>query len=419
VKTALSLALILITMLLFWVGMMQTQSESDRINRSILESNSSLALGRDNSRSERSLDVKKIHKEKIEASRRLKRSSLLPKELSTAKVLWRAKHSRKTDGLDPRVILEMHRRVLDGKIFLDRLTAMIEASENAKELLLDPFSSKSLVLENDTLTRSLFSMTIKDFNGSSVLEIVTRAQTPQAAKLLAKLVRRAHMFLPEESPEAHALPIVAGYALRLRRKEAEIEELRRQIQERQSGKPISTVEEISLRAELDQCEKELVEQADVLSDIQDLHEKGASIENLAGLSALSSKGNLADFSTTIKQLKEARNSGKVKNDAFRKELDRKIDLLNQKMETELTQIIASLKNTYADTSKKRDEVRALLVQAAKENLSESKYEHRFKLLEIREKEAEVLRNRYEVSKSKWQEAKSLLVMDNDQTLVRD
>jgi hypothetical protein len=403
VKTSLSFAFILITVLLFWVGMVQTKSESEKINQSILQSNGSLVLRSDNNRPEASLDAGKVYKEKIKASRHFVPSSLLSKEMSTAKV-----------------ILEMHRRVLDGKLFLDRLTTMIGSSDNAKELLLDPFLSKSLKIKHDTLTRSLFSITVKDFNGSTVLEVVTRAKTPRAAKLLGELIRQAHaLILEEESPEAPVFPIVAEYGLDLRRKEAEIEELREQIQQRQSDKPIATVEEISLRAERDQCEKELAEQIDILSSIRYAREKGASIEKLAGLSALSTKGDLADFSIAIKQLREARNSGKVNNDAFRQELDRKINSLNQKMETELTQVITSLKNTCADTAKKRDEVRALLVQAAKENFSESKYEPRFKLLEIRENEVEVLRNRYEVTKSKWQEAKSLLVMDNGQGLARD
>jgi hypothetical protein len=420
VKTSLSFAFILITVLLFWVGMVQTKSESEKINQSILQSNGSLVLRSDNNRPEASLDAGKVYKEKIKASRHFVPSSLLSKEMSTAKVLCRAKQIRKKDGFDPRVILEMHRRVLDGKLFLDRLTTMIGSSDNAKELLLDPFLSKSLKIKHDTLTRSLFSITVKDFNGSTVLEVVTRAKTPRAAKLLGELIRQAHaLILEEESPEAPVFPIVAEYGLDLRRKEAEIEELREQIQQRQSDKPIATVEEISLRAERDQCEKELAEQIDILSSIRYAREKGASIEKLAGLSALSTKGDLADFSIAIKQLREARNSGKVNNDAFRQELDRKINSLNQKMETELTQVITSLKNTCADTAKKRDEVRALLVQAAKENFSESKYEPRFKLLEIRENEVEVLRNRYEVTKSKWQEAKSLLVMDNGQALARD
>jgi len=306
----------------------------------------------------------------------------------------------------------MHRRVLDGKLFLNRLTTIIESNENAKQLLLDPFLSKSMIIKHDTLARSLFSISIKDFNGSTVLEVATRAKTPRAAKLLGELIRQTHvLILEEESPESPVFPIVAEYAFNLRRKEAEIEELRRQIQERQSGRPIATVEEISLRAELDQCEKELAGQVDVLSTIKDSREKGAPIEELLRLPALSTKGDLADFSIAIKQLREARNLVKVNNDAFRKEMDRKINLLNQKMEAELMRVITSLKNTYADTSKKRDDVRALLVQAAKENFSESKYEPRFKLLEIRESEVEVLRNRYEVSKSKWEEAKSLLLMD--------
>lgn len=419
-KTALSFALILITVLLFWFGMVQTKSDSEKTNQSILQSQNSLVLRSDKNRTEASFDVEGVYKEKIKTSKDLEHSSLVQKEMPTAKFVCRAKQISKKGGLNPRVILEMHRRVLEGKLFLNRLTTMIGSSENAKQLLLDPFLGKSMKIKHDTLTRSLFSIIIIDYNGSEVLEVTTRAKTPQAAKLLGELLRRTHaLILKEENPESPILPIVAEYNLKLRRKEAEIEELRRQIQERQSGKPIATVEEISLQAELDQYEKELVGQIDVLSTIQDSREKGASIETLAGLPVLSAKGNLADFSIAITQLREARHSGRVNNDAFRQELDRKIDLLNQKMEAELTQIITTLKSTLTATTKKRDLVRASLVQAAKNNFSESKYEPRFKLLEIRENEAEVLSNRYEVSKSKWEEAKALLVMNDHKALAND
>ena len=139
---------------------MQTKSESEKTNQSIVQSNGSLVLRSENNRSERSLDERKVYKEKIKASKRLKQSSLLTKEMSTAKVLCRVKQIRKKDGLDPRVILEMHRRVLDGNLFLDRLTTMIGSSDNAKELLLDPFLSKSLKIKHNTLIRSLFSITV-------------------------------------------------------------------------------------------------------------------------------------------------------------------------------------------------------------------------------------------------------------------
>ncbi len=400
--------------------MVQTKSNNDQINQNIRQTNISLVLRRENNSSQTSLDARKVYHENIKLDRDLERASLLPKEISSAKFVFRAKEVRKKDGLDPRVILEMHRRVLGGTVFLNRLTTMIGSSDNAKRLLLDPFLSKSMKIKPDTLTRSLFSIRLKEHNGSTVLEIETRAKTPQAAKLLGELMRRTHLLiLEEERPESPVFPIVAEYALNLRKKEIEIEDLRKQIQERQSGKPIATVEEISLRAELDQCEKELAEQIDLLSTIQDFRDKGASIEKLARLPALSEKGDLANYSVTLKQLREARHSGRVNNDAFRQELDRKIDLLNKKMEAELTQVIASLENTFADMKTKRDELRASLVQAAKNNFSESKYEPRFKLLEIREKEAEVLRNRYEVSQAKWEEAKALLIMDDLKALASD
>ncbi|SVE13193.1 uncharacterized protein METZ01_LOCUS466047, partial [marine metagenome] len=48
------MALIVITMLLFWAGMMQTKSESEKTNQSILQSNGSLVLRNDNNRSKAS-----------------------------------------------------------------------------------------------------------------------------------------------------------------------------------------------------------------------------------------------------------------------------------------------------------------------------------------------------------------------------
>ena len=419
-KTALSFAFILITVLLFWAGMVQTKSENEKITQNVRHTSGSLNLGNDNKHSKSSSKEDVIAKKNVYPDKRRTLTHLLRQEMSTAKLLYRAKKTSGEKGITPREALDMHRRVLDGKLFLQHLTQMIESSAKAKKVILGPFSNQSIALKNDALARSLFSIAQKDSNGTEVIEISSRGKTIEAASLLSQLIYRAHVqMLEQEAAQAPLLPALAELAISLQRKKEDVEDLRRQIQQRQSAKPIATVKEISLRAELDQCEKELAEQIDVLSTIQDSREKGASIEKLAGLSALSTKGDLADFSITIKQLREARNSGKVKNDAFRQELDRKINLLNQKMEAELTQVITSLKNTYADTSKKRADVRALLVQATKENFSESKYEPRFKLLEIRENEVEVLRSRYEVSKSKWEEAKSLLVMDNDQALARD
>ena len=130
------------------------------------------------------------------------------------------------------------------------------------------------------------------------------------------------------------------------------------------------------------------------------------------MSALSTKGDLADFSITIKQLREARNSGKVKNDAFRELLDHQIAQAKQKLETELTKVDISLNEAYSETLKRRDEVRARLVTIAKATSSESKSNSRFQLLEKREQEVFILQNRYQSTLSKWEEAKLLLAVDN-------
>ena len=309
----------------------------------------------------------------------------------------------------------MHRRVLDGKPFLQHLTQMIESAANAKKVILGPFSNQSIALENDTLTRSLFSIAQKDSNGSETIEVSSHGKTPEAARLLSQLVSRAHVqMLERESAQTPLLPAVAELAFSLQRKEEEIEELRRQIQQRQSSKPVATVEEISLRAERDQCEKELAEHVDVFTTLKEAREKGVSTEGLATLAILSQKGSLADFSNTIKQLREFRNSPKAKNKAIREELDHQIAQAMQKLETELTKVITSLKEAYSKTSMRRNEVRARLVTIAKATSSESKSDPRFQLLEKRESEVLNLRERYESTLSKWREAKLLVTLDDRQ-----
>ena len=338
---------------------------------------------------------------------------LLRQEMSTAKLLYRAKKKSGHKGVTPREALDMHRRVLDGKLFLQHLTQMIESSANAKKVILGPFSNQPIALGNDALIRSLFTITQKDSNGSEIMEVSSRGKTPEAARLLSQLIYRAHdQILEKESALAPLLPVVAELAFSIQRKEEEIEELRRQIQQRQSARPIATVEEISLRAERDQCEKELAEHVEVLSTLKEAREKGASSESLAALSILSNKGNLADFSDTIKQLREFRNSPKAKNKAIREELDHQIAQAKQKLETELTKVITSLKEAYSETSMRRNEARARLVTIAKATSSESKSNPRFQLLEKREQEVFILQNRYQLTLSKWQEAKLLLAVDN-------
>ena len=387
--------------------MVQTKSENEKIAQSLHQTSRPQNFGNENNRSSPS------YRKDIVTEKRRPVTLLLRQEISTAKLLYRAKKKSGKVSVTPREALDMHRRILDGKLFLQYLTQMIESSANAKKIILEPFSNQSITLGNDALIRSLFSIIQKDSNGSEIMEVSSRGKTPEAARLLSQLIYRAHdQILEKESALAPLLPVVAELAFSIQRKEEEIEELRRQIQQRQSAKPIATVEEISLRAERDQCEKELAEHVEVLSTLKEAREKGASSESLAALSILSNKGNLADFSDTIKQLREFRNSPKAKNKAIREELDHQIAQAKQKLETELTKVITSLKEAYSETSMRRNEARARLVTIAKATSSESKSNPRFQLLEKREQEVFILQNRYQLTLSKWQEAKLLLAVDN-------
>jgi hypothetical protein len=415
VKTALSSAFILITVLLFWFGMVQTKSENEKITQNVRHTSGSLNLGNDNKHSKTSSKEDIIAKKNDYPGKRGTLTHLLRQEMSTAKLLYRAKKTSGEKGVTPREALDMHRRVLDGKLFLQHLTQIIESSANAKKVILGPFSNQSIALGNDALTRSLFSIVLKDSNGSETIEVSSRGKTPEASRLLSQLIYRAHaQMIEQESAETPLLPVLAELASSLKRKEKDIEELRRQIQQRQSAKPVATVEEISLRAERDQCEKELVEHVEVLSVLKEAREKGASSENLASLSILSNKGNLADFSDTIEQLRKFRNSPKAKNKAIREELDHQIAQAMQKLETELTTVITSLKEAYSKTSMRRDEVRSRLVTIAKATSSRSKSNPRFQLLEKREREVLSLQERYELTLPRWQEAKLLVTVDDRQ-----
>ncbi len=395
--------------------MVQTKSKNEKTTQSVRRTGSSLKLGNDNKESKSSSKEGKMAKRNFQPDKTRSLTPLLRREMSTAKLLYRAKKTLGKKGVTPREALDMHRRVLDGKPFLQHLTQMIESAANAKKVILGPFSNQSIALENDTLTRSLFSIAQKDSNGSETIEVSSHGKTPEAARLLSQLVSRAHVqMLERESAQTPLLPAVAELAFSLQRKEEEIEELRRQIQQRQSTKPVATVEEISLRAERDQCEKELAEHVDVFTTLKEAREKGVSTEGLATLAILSQKGSLADFSNTIKQLREFRNSPKAKNKAIREELDHQIAQAMQKLETELTKVITSLKEAYSKTSMRRNEVRARLVTIAKATSSESKSDPRFQLLEKRESEVLNLRERYESTLSKWREAKLLVTLDDRQ-----
>ena len=412
-KTALSFAFILITVLLFWAGMVQTKSENEKITQSVRQTSGSLNISNAENRSNLSSGEDIVTKKNIYPDKRRPLTLLLRQEMSTVKLLYRAKKATGNKGITPQDALDMHRRVLDGKFFLRNLTQKIESTANAEKVILDPFSHQSIALRNDTLTRSLFSITQKDSNGSKAMEVSIRGKTPEAARLLRQLISRTYaQILEEESARDPLLPAVAELTFSIQQKEENIKELRRQIQQRQSAKPIATVEEISLRAERDQCEKELAEYDDARSTLKEAGDKGASDENLAALAILSNKGNLADFSSTIKQLREFRNSPKAKNKAIREELDHQIAQAMKKLSAELAQVRISLNEGYSKTLKRRDEVRAGLVAIVKATSSESKSNPRFQLLEKREQEILILQNQYDFQMARWQDAKVLLVAVN-------
>ena len=198
-KTALSSAFILITVLLFWFGMVQTKSENEKITQNVRHTSGSLNLGNDNKHSKSSSKEDVIAKKNFHPDKRRTLTDLLRQEMSTATLLYRAKKTSGKKGVTPQEALDMHRRVLDGKLFLQHLTQMIEDSAKAKKVILGPFSNQSIALKNDALARSLFSIAQKDYNGTEVIEISSRGKTIEAASLLSQLfypVSYKHLTLP-------------------------------------------------------------------------------------------------------------------------------------------------------------------------------------------------------------------------------
>ena len=214
--------------------MVQTKSENEKITQNVRHTSGSLNLGNDNKHSKSSSKEDIIAKKNDYPGKRGTLTHLLRQEMSTAKLLYRAKKTSGEKGVTPREALDMHRRVLDGKLFLQHLTQIIESSANAKKVILGPFSNQSIALGNDALTRSLFSIVLKDSNGSETIEVSSRGKTPEASRLLSQLIYRAHaQMIEQESAETPLLPVLAELASSLKRKEKDIEELRRQIQQRQ------------------------------------------------------------------------------------------------------------------------------------------------------------------------------------------
>ena len=396
--------------------MARTNSENEYINQAVNDADSSLTGKSQASDSNHSGGV--LESPATLRSDTSTHRSPAPRrgsKLVSGKFVYRAKRAAAGGTLDPREVLQLHQRVLTGELFLNSITETIESSAGAKKMLLAPFSSDSMRVGSKQITSSLFAIALSNpKDGEPVLKVTTRGKSPGTAKLLGNLIRQTYFrMLAEEDPAAPVLPTTAQLATDLRRKEAEIEGLREQIQQKQSAKPVSSVNEITLRAELEQCEAELASDIAALAEIQKARENGASIENLAVLPSLSRKGNLSECITNLEQLRKLRSSTTGSNAAVREEQERQIAQTEHNLEVELLAIVTAIKEHCAKTMTQRNTVRASLVEMAKVASALREDSPRLKLLARREREAEILQNRYDLALSKWQEAKALLAADSE------
>ena len=156
-------------------------------------------------------------------------------------------------------LIDLHLRALRGKTFTERLTKSIESSEAAEKMLLQPFQSESIILGNVQIVQSLFSARISTKEKvSQKLAITVQAGNNTAADLFVALFKRSYLMILEEEMKSKPLvPSLHELTQSMRRKKDEVESLRAQIHKQQAIKPVSSVEEIAIRAELNQCEDEL------------------------------------------------------------------------------------------------------------------------------------------------------------------
>ena len=415
-QAALCVAFILITVLLFWFGLASTNSENNLILDQINKADKSLGKtnGDIESNSSDGLLGAAAQDRPGSSANRFPSPKIRAKTVTQA-LIGRCNLNASDKSFDAREMLEMHQRVLRGELFLTHLTTTIESNPSAKKMLLDPFSSVSLKIGHKQITSSLFAITLSELDkGEPLLVVSVQGKTQTSAKLLRDLFQKAYLeMLEEENSDVPLLTKTADIADAIKHKTLDIDDLREQIQKQETAKPVSSVEEISFRAELDQCESELTEAINVLTTVQKARQKGASFKQLALLPGLSRKGNLAEYVMRLDQLRKLKNSDKGRKASIQDELNRQIAQSEQNLESELLGVITSLKSRCDKNISRRNALRTSLVELAKAKSIKNQENPRFRLLEQREKEVEDLQNRYELAVSKWRFAKESLIFDSE------
>ena len=314
---------------------------------------------------------------------------------------------------DPRDLMNLHLRALRGKTFVEKLTKNIESSQSAEKMLLKPFKAESIILGNVQIVQSLFSPTISSHeDGKLKVSITVQARNETAADLFIALFKRSYLMMLEDERESNPLvPALNELTQSLRRKKEEVESIRAQIHKQQAIKPVSSVEEIAIRAELNQCEDELASSIRQLSDIQEARQNGASTRQMAGLKSLSKNTQLIDYLNNLRQLEKFSNAPSNQTPSVREELKRQIALGEETLQKELLEVITELKKNCDKNLKQRNRLRESLVDIAKGTDKLHKDSPQFKLLEIREKELETLKNRYQNASEQWGIAKNAILVN--------
>ena len=131
---------------------------------------------------------------------------------------------------------------------------------------------------------------------------------------------------------------------------------------------------------------------------------------MAGLRCLSRNTKLNDYLNSLRQLETFSNAPSNQTPSVREELKRQIALGEETLHKELLKVITELKDHCDKSLTRRNVLRESLVDIAKTTKSLHKESPSFKLLEIREKELETLKNRHQIAGEKWAVAKSALLV---------
>jgi len=413
VQPALCIGVIVIAILLFWFGIAKDSSDGEAIRSQIEESEKLYGYQNLAEANESLSSESKAYSVAQQATNVANKLSLSGKGMVKRVFFFEINSSEKAQPRPEKSeLMNFHLRVLRGKMFADRLTKSIESSEAAEAMLLQPFQGESIILGNVQIVQSLFSPRISNMKGEKQkLSISLQAKNDTAADLFVALFKRSYIMMLQE--EIHAMPLLPSLhelTQALRRKKDEVESLRAQIHKQQKIKPVSSVEEIAVRAELNQCEDELANSIRQLSEIQKARKQGASTKEMARLRCLSRNTKLNDYLNNLRQLETFSNAPSNQTPSVREELKRQIALGEETLHKELLRIITELKDHCDKSLKRRNVLRESLVDIAKTTKFLHKESSSFKLLEIREKELETLKNRHQIASEKWAVAKSALLV---------